>query len=123
MPAECCRENVAALVATPADLQHVEGVVYGFYPIWHAWAIEADGSVVDPTWPSTRVGLGAAYFGAVRKSRTGEIDGEASLLLQVPEQFARILSDNIHRLRDRSFIVQIDGLTATEGRAKRKRTA
>lgn len=56
------------------------------------------------------------------KCFTLDSEGEASLLLQVPEQFARILSDNIHRLRDRSFIVQIDGLTATEGRAKGRRT-
>ena len=57
------------------------------------------------------------------KCFTLDSEGEASLLLQVPEQFARILSDNIHRLRDRSFIVQIDGLTAVEGRAKGKRRA
>lgn len=33
------------------------------------------------------------------KCFTLDSEGEASLLLQVPEQFARILSDNIHRLR------------------------
>ena len=76
MPAGGCRGNVAALVAASADLQHVEGVTYGFYPVWNAWAIEADGSVVDPTWPSTRVGLGAAYFGVVRSSRPGRNDAE-----------------------------------------------
>ena len=37
-------------------------------------------------------------------------EGEAQLVLQVPEQFARVLSDNIHRLRDCSFVVRIDGL-------------
>src|SRR5262245_33658230 len=30
-------------------------------------------------------------------------EGEAQLVLQVPEQFARVLSDNIHRRRDCSF--------------------
>jgi len=39
---------------------------------------------------------------------TGE--GDAMLKLAVPEQFAKILSDNIHRLRNCSFVVRIDGL-------------
>jgi len=51
-------------------------------------------------------------------------EGEATLVFQVPEQFARILSDNIHRLRDCSFVVRIDGLTGDDtGRAKGKRQA
>lgn len=57
------------------------------------------------------------------KCFTLDSEGEATLLLQVPEQFARILSDNIHRLRDRSFIVQIDGLTERAAMAKGKRNA
>ena len=48
---------------------------------------------------------------------------EAQLVLQVAEQFARILSDNIHRLRDCSFVVRIDGLAANESRPRGKRTA
>lgn len=39
---------------------------------------------------------------------TGE--GDATLRLAVPEQFAKVLSDNIHRLRNCSFVVRIDGL-------------
>lgn len=39
---------------------------------------------------------------------TGE--GDATLKLAVPEQFARVLSDNIHRLRNCSFVVRIEGL-------------
>lgn len=39
---------------------------------------------------------------------TGE--GDATLVLAVPEQFARILSDSIHRLRNCSFVVRIEGL-------------
>ena len=51
-------------------------------------------------------------------------EGEAQLVLQVPEQFARVLSDNIHRLRDCSFVVRIDGLAdGQSGRAKGKRNA
>ena len=39
---------------------------------------------------------------------TGE--GDATLKLAVPESCAKILSDNIHRLRNCSFIVRIEGL-------------
>jgi len=39
---------------------------------------------------------------------TGE--GDATLKLAVPEQFARVLSDNIHRLRHCSFVVRIEGV-------------
>jgi hypothetical protein len=41
-------------------------------------------------------------------SLTGE--GDATLKLAVPEQFARLLSENIHRMRNCAFIVRIDGL-------------
>lgn len=41
-------------------------------------------------------------------SLTGE--GDAKLILAVPEQFAKVLSDHIHRLRHCSFVVRIEGL-------------
>lgn len=51
-------------------------------------------------------------------------EGEAQLVLRVPEQFARVLSDNIHRLRDCSFIVRIEGIGGEAvGRLKGKRQA
>jgi hypothetical protein len=37
-------------------------------------------------------------------------EGEATLKLVVSEQFAKVLSDNIHRLRGCSFVVRIEGL-------------
>lgn len=45
-----------------------------------------------------------------RTAFTLDGEGEATLKLVVPEQFAKILSDNIHRLRGRSFVVRIEGL-------------
>ena len=39
-------------------------------------------------------------------SLTGE--GDAKLVLAVPEQFARVLSERIHELRNCSFVVTID---------------
>ncbi len=44
------------------------------------------------------------------KCFTLDAEGEATLALQVPEQFARILSDQIHRLRNCSFIVRLEGV-------------
>ena len=41
---------------------------------------------------------------------TLDSEGEARLTLAVPEQFAKVLSDQIHRLRNCSFIVRIEGL-------------
>jgi len=37
-------------------------------------------------------------------------EGEATLKMVVPEQFAKVLSDNIHRLRGVSFVVRIEGV-------------
>ena len=44
------------------------------------------------------------------KCFTLDAEGEATLTLQVSEKFARLLSENVHRLRDCSFVVQIEGL-------------
>ena len=45
-----------------------------------------------------------------RTAFTLDGEGEATLKLVVSEQFAKVLSDNIHRLRNVSFIVKIEGL-------------
>jgi hypothetical protein len=45
-----------------------------------------------------------------RTAFTLDGEGEATLKLVVPEQFAKVLSDNIHRLRNVSFIVRIEGV-------------
>jgi hypothetical protein len=53
------------------------------------------------------------FFEAALPQRTAftlDGEGEATLKLVVAEQFARVLSDNIHRLRNCTFIVRIEGL-------------
>ena len=45
-----------------------------------------------------------------RTAFTLDGEGEATLKLVVSEQFAKVLSDNIHRLRGCSFVVRIEGL-------------
>ena len=46
---------------------------------------------------------------------TLDSEGEATLRLVVSEQFAKVLSDSIHRLRNCSFIVKIEGLGKLPG--------
>lgn len=41
---------------------------------------------------------------------TLDAEGEATLKLVVSEQFATLLSQHVHRLRDCAFVVTIDGL-------------
>lgn len=56
---------------------------------------------------------GPILFEAALPQRTAftlDGEGEATLKLVVPENFARVLSDNIHRLRNCSFVVRIEGL-------------
>lgn len=61
-----CYENATQLVIHNSDLRYCEGVAYtektGSLPFLHAWAVDPDGKVVDPTWPDTQ---NAKYFGVV----------------------------------------------------------
>ena len=47
-----------------------------------------------------------------RTAFTLDGEGEATLRLVVSAQFAKVLSDNVHRLMNCSFVVRIEGLTA-----------
>lgn len=44
-----CFHNAFRL-ASEADLFYVEGYALSIIPMLHAWCIDADGRVVDPTW-------------------------------------------------------------------------
>ena len=44
------------------------------------------------------------------KCFTLDAEGEATLTLQVPGQFAKVLTDQIHRLRNCSFVVRFEGI-------------
>lgn len=41
--------------------RYVEGLALGILPVHHAWVVDADGVVIDPTWETP----GRAYFGVV----------------------------------------------------------
>ena len=53
------------------------------------------------------------FEAALAQGRCFTLDNEgcARLTVEVSERFAKLLSDNIHRLRDCSFIVRIEGLS------------
>lgn len=58
-----CFRNAANGAARNPDLHYVEGYAYAGeipIPLHHAWLIDNDGDVIDPTWPN-----GHDYFGAI----------------------------------------------------------
>jgi len=61
MPRKQCFKNAFALASSnPGGLAYVEGLALtSGIPLHHAWCVDRDGNVSDPTWPD----LGQAYFG------------------------------------------------------------
>lgn len=59
----CYGNSIAGVVLH--GLRYVEGYAIGEVnmPIHHAWNVDADGRVVDLTWPNTRPLRGLAYLG------------------------------------------------------------
>jgi hypothetical protein len=46
-----CFKNATQLMIDRDDLTYVEGYALSIIPIMHAWCIDEDGNVVDPTMP------------------------------------------------------------------------
>lgn len=55
-----CYMNAAHLAAKDSSLTYCEGYATTIIPVLHAWCIDEQGRVVDPTW---RFGHGLGYFG------------------------------------------------------------
>lgn len=51
-PMKACFENTQRLVRRfPHELHYAEGyAVSSLFPVLHAWAVDRDGQMVDPTW-------------------------------------------------------------------------
>ena len=56
-----CFENAFRLASRHPQYRYVEGVALGVIPVHHAWCLNVDDEVVDPTWAR----LGTEYFGVV----------------------------------------------------------
>lgn len=63
MPLKQCFDNAYKLARRRKGLHYVEGYAQGVIPTMHAWCIDADGHVIDPTWAHDGCALGASYFG------------------------------------------------------------
>jgi hypothetical protein len=63
MPNRQCYENALHVCLEhefdDVAWQYVEGYAQSLMPVQHAWCIDSEGRVVDPTWPD----LGAEYYG------------------------------------------------------------
>ena len=58
-PRECFM-NATNLVLEDPSLTYVEGFAAGVIPVHHAWVVDLDGSVIDPTWKDPE---NSTYFG------------------------------------------------------------
>ena len=65
--ARMCFKNAFELVmGDPRRYHYVEGYASGYIPVHHAWAVDQQGRVVDPTWSDRRPGnpvTGRIYVG------------------------------------------------------------
>lgn len=61
-----CFKNAANIAIERDDLIYCEGYAAGIIPVMHAWLVDVDGNVIDPTW-CRKVGkvdfMGVEYFG------------------------------------------------------------
>ena len=103
-PKNCYSDATALVAASKGELIYCEGYACGVIPVMHAWAVDREGRVVDPTWAACEHNTGklpgSAYFGVpfvwafvaetmVRSEHFGVIDNwwERHPLLQ-PESVA-----------------------------------
>ena len=81
MTPKYCFDNAYRLAArSRGRLRYVEGYATTYIPMHHAWTVDRDGNVVDPTWEydaDSRLGADTPYFGtefpleSVRAARAG----------------------------------------------------
>jgi hypothetical protein len=63
MTPKMCFENAFLLAFLRPQFRYVEGLAMGIIPVHHAWLIDDNDNVIDPTWSATEYGMGGAYFG------------------------------------------------------------
>ena len=61
-PMRQCYKNATMLAVDRSEYFYVEGIARGVIPTMHAWCIDKDRNVIDPTWDD-----GKEYYGVVFK--------------------------------------------------------
>lgn len=60
-PSKLCFTNATKLTLARSDLRYCEGLAFSIgFPMHHAWCVDEDGGVVDPTWSDPQ---DASYLG------------------------------------------------------------
>lgn len=64
-PKECFANAQQLVLENGSGLIYCEGYALGVIPVLHAWCLDSDGNVIDPTWSGRkkRVDIGSEYFG------------------------------------------------------------
>lgn len=62
LPMDCYRNAFKMASRSRGKLRYVEGEATSFFPTEHAWCIDADNRVIDPTWEDHAT---VDYFGIV----------------------------------------------------------
>lgn len=57
-----CYKNAALLSLEKPNYFYAEGIACGIIPVLHAWCVDKDKNVIDPTWSD-----GKEYFGVIIK--------------------------------------------------------
>lgn len=62
---QCFRNALLLMLNSGNEYTYVEGYAANIVPVYHAWCVDAQGHVIDPTWNDR----GKAYFGVPFNNR------------------------------------------------------
>lgn len=63
MKEKMCFKNAAQMAIDSNRFIYCEGYGLSIIPVMHAWCLDKDGNVIDPTWASLPFEKGREYFG------------------------------------------------------------
>ena len=63
MKAKECFKNAAEMAIDSSRFIYCEGYGLSIIPVMHAWCLDKDGNVIDPTWANFAFEKGREYFG------------------------------------------------------------
>lgn len=96
LPERQCYANAFLMASVREELTYVEGYAvcdFGdgdWLPLQHAWCVTADGTVVDPTWPTP----GVAYLGIPLGPASGA-PGHGPGMIHDIDQLVTVLTEGL----------------------------